>query len=98
MKLLYKPFAIVGGIVGGRLGQRVFKTLWAKLDGGEPPKATTEDASLGKVVGARALEAATLAAAAAAADRASRRSFQHLFGIWPGGKKVKDEGEADAAA
>lgn len=93
MKLLYKPFALIAGIVGARLGRSTFRTVWAQLVGGEPPKTTSEDASLGKVVGAKALEAATLAAAGAAADRASRRSFQHLFGVWPGGKKDKEEDE-----
>jgi hypothetical protein len=93
MKLLYKPFALIAGMIGARLGRGMFKALWSKLDGAEPPSTTTEDASLGKVVGAKALEAATLAATAAAADPASRRSFQYLFGTWPGGKKGKDEGE-----
>ena len=92
MKLLYKPFALIAGIIGARLGRSIFKGLWAKLDGAEPPKETTEEASLGKVVGAKALEAATLAGTAAAVDRASRRSFEWLFGVFPGEKK-KDEGK-----
>jgi hypothetical protein len=94
MKLLYKPFALIAGIIGARLGRSIFKNLWAKLDGGEPPKETTENVSVGKVVGAKALEAATLAGTAAAVDRASRRSFEWLFGVFPGEKKKKnDEGE-----
>jgi hypothetical protein len=92
MKLLYKPFALIAGIIGARLGRSVFKNLWAKLDGGEPPSEKAEDVSVGKVVGAKALEAATLAGTAAAVDRASRRSFQWLFGVFPG-EKQKDEGE-----
>lgn len=90
MKLLYKPFALIAGIIGAKLGQSIFKGVWAKLDGSEPPKETTEDVSLGKVAGAKALEAATLAGTAAVVDRASRRSFQWLFGVFPGEKK-KDE-------
>jgi xanthosine utilization system XapX-like protein len=92
MKLLYKPFALIAGIIGARLGRSIFKALWAKLDGAEAPSETAEDVSLGKVVGAKALEAATLAATAAATDRAGRRSFQYLFGVWPGGKQ-KYEGD-----
>lgn len=90
MKLLYKPFALIAGLIGAKLGRSIFQNLWAKLDGAEAPSGTSEDASLGKVVSAKALEAATLAATAAAADRAGRRSFQYLFGVWPGGKQ-KDE-------
>jgi Protein of unknown function (DUF4235) len=93
MKLLYKPFAIIAGIVGARLGQAVFKQLWAQVDDGEPPTRKTPDASLGKVVGATALEAATVAGVGAAVDRASRRSFEYLIGIWPG-DKPKDEQQA----
>jgi hypothetical protein len=68
----------------------LFRTLWAKIDADSPPNPTTEEASLGKVVGAKALEAATVAGVAAAVDRASARSFQHLTGIWPGRKEADD--------
>jgi hypothetical protein len=91
MKLLYKPFALIAGIIGARLGRSVFRALWSKLDGDEPPKETAEDVSLGRVVGAKALEAATLAGTAAAVDRASRRSFQWLFGVFPGEKKKGED-------
>jgi hypothetical protein len=92
MKLLYKPFALIAGLIGAKLGKNAFRTVWAKLDNEEPPKETAEDVSLGKVVGAKALEAAMLAGTAAALDRASRRSFEYLFGVFPGEKK-KDEDE-----
>jgi predicted DNA-binding transcriptional regulator YafY len=84
MRLLYKPFAIIAAIAGAKLGQSVFKSLWAKLDGAEPPRPTTAETSLSKVVGAAALEAATTAGVAAAVDRATARAFHHLTGIWPG--------------
>jgi predicted DNA-binding transcriptional regulator YafY len=89
MKLLYKPFALIAGVVGAKAGQSAFKAIWSKLDESEPPDATTEDASLAKVVGAKALEAATVAGVAAAVNRASARSFHYLFGIWPGEKDQK---------
>jgi Protein of unknown function (DUF4235) len=93
MKLLYKPFALIAGIIGARLGRAVFKQLWAQVDDGDPPSLKTPDASLGKVVGAQALEAATLAGVGAAVDRASRRSFQYLVGIWPGDKPTDEQQE-----
>lgn len=89
MKILYKPFAIIGGMIAAKLGQRVFKAVWAKIDDAEPPTATTASASLPKVVGASALEAATMAGVAAAVDRAGARSFHHLTGIWPGEHQPK---------
>ena len=72
----------------------MFKTLWSAIDKTDPPGPTTPDASLPKVVGAQALEAATMAAVAAAVDRASIRSFHHLTGIWPG-KRPKPDPQAE---
>jgi hypothetical protein len=92
MRILYKPFAIVAGVIGARLGQNLFKTLWAKIDSSEPPAPTASDASLPKVVGAAALEAATMAGVAAAVDRASARWFHYLTGIWPEKKKAEKSG------
>ena len=86
MKLLYKPFGIIAGIIGARVGQSAFRTVWSKLDAGEPPRPKTEDASLSKVVAASALEAATLAGVGSAIDRLSMLWFHYLTGIWPGDK------------
>jgi hypothetical protein len=93
MRILYKPFALIAAIIGARLGRSTFKTLWAKIDASEPPAPTTAGASLPKVVGAAALEAATMAGVAAAVNRASARTFHHLTGIWPAKKKSEELGE-----
>jgi predicted DNA-binding transcriptional regulator YafY len=95
MKILYKPFAIIASVVGAKLGRTVFKSVWSKLDASEPPAPTTGEASLPKVVGAAALEAATMAGVSAAIDRASARTFHYLTGIWPGKKKEKKKNEED---
>jgi hypothetical protein len=87
MKILYKPFAIIAGLVSSQLGRRVFKRLWSRIDDTAPPKPTTAEASFGKVIGAATLEAATMAGVAAAINRASARSFHYLTGIWPGDKR-----------
>jgi uncharacterized protein DUF4235 len=95
VKLLYKPFAIVAGIVGAKLGKRVFKGVWSKIDATtDPPPPTAAEASLPKVVGAAALEAATMAGIAAAVDRASAKWFQYLTGLWPGPKRVSKSDES----
>ena len=90
MKILYKPFAIIAGVISARVGRSVFRSLWARIDDSEPPSPRAEDASLPKVVGAAVLEAATMAGIAAAVDRATVRSFHYLTGIWPGDKGDKD--------
>ena len=86
VKLLYKPFAIIAAAIAARLGRSIFRSLWSQIDAGAPPDPTAPDASLPKVVGARALEAATMAGVAAATNRASARVFYQLTGVWPGEK------------
>jgi hypothetical protein len=93
MKLLYKPFALISGVIAARIGRSVFRGVWSQIDEREPPTPRTADASLGKVVGAAALQAATMASVAAAADRVSANTFHHLFGIWPGEQTPKERDE-----
>jgi xanthosine utilization system XapX-like protein len=92
MKVLYKPFAVIAGVIGAKIGRRVFQAVWAKLDSDEPPKPTRREASTGKIVAAAALEAAAHSGAKAATTRATARSFHHLTGFWPGEEaKVEKE-------
>lgn len=92
MKILFKPFALIAGLIGARIGQKAFRSLWARIDDTEPPpRPTTETASLGKVVLARSLEGATMAAIGATVDRAAVNSFHYLTGIWPGPKTQEEQ-------
>ena len=84
MKLLYKPFGLIAGLIAARIGRGLFKTLWARVDRRDPPDPTQPEAAMSKVVGAAALEAATMAGVAAAADRVAAQAFHHLTGVWPG--------------
>jgi hypothetical protein len=84
MKLLYKPFGVIAGIVGGLLARRLFTAVWGAIDDQEPPEATTERASWPRVLGAAAVQGMTFSVTRAAVNRAGARGFEHLFGIWPG--------------
>lgn len=94
MKLLYKLVAVVSGKIAARLGKTVFRGVWSKIDTAEPPEATTGEASMPKVVGAAALEAATMAGVAAAVNRFTAAGFHYLFGVWPGEKGSAGEKRA----
>jgi uncharacterized protein DUF4235 len=83
LRLLYKPFAIIGAIVAGRLGRSVFRSVWAKIDDAPPPTPGAGEGGILKVVGAQALQAGVMAGTAAAVDRTFARFFHHLIGIWP---------------
>jgi uncharacterized protein DUF4235 len=87
MKILYKPFAIIASVIGAKLGHTIFTRLWSRIDDADPPGPREPNVSLPKVVGAKALEAATMAGVGAAVDRASAKWFHYLTGIWPGEKK-----------
>lgn len=94
MKIFYKPFGIIAGVIGAKLGQRVFAQLWTRFDRLAPPEPTAGDAPLPKVVAAAALEAATMAAIGATVDRAAASAFHYLIGTWPGKsqrEKTKEE-------
>jgi hypothetical protein len=92
LRLLYKPFAIVGAIVAGKLGRSVFRSIWSKIDHEPPPTPGGGEGSTIKVVGAQALQAGVMAGTAAAVDRTFARFFHHLIGIWPK-KPPEPEGE-----
>jgi Protein of unknown function (DUF4235) len=100
MKLLYKPLGFVAAVISAKLGDNTFRRLWTLIDGGELPAAGHKDDSLGRVVLARSLEAATVTAVAVSVERLTMRWFQFLVGVWPG-RTPEDNAEspvADAAA
>jgi hypothetical protein len=86
MKLLFKPFGLIASRIAARIGRSLYKALWS-----EPPDPEAPEARLPQVVGAAALEAATMAGVAAVADRMAARAFHHLTGVWPGKPAEKNE-------
>ena len=90
MKIFYKPFGIIAGVISARLARKVFGAVWGTIGDSAPPRAGTEDASLTRVVGAAVVEAGTFAATRAVVDRLALRWFQFLTGIWAGDKKPPD--------
>jgi hypothetical protein len=91
MKLLFIPFSIVGGLIAGFLGKKVFEQAWGVIDAEEPPEAEHRSASFGKIVAAAALEGAVFRATRAAVDHQSRRAFAGLTGTWPGEEAPEPE-------
>jgi hypothetical protein len=91
MKLLYKPFGIVLGIIAGLIGRQVFNFVWGKIDEEDPPKATTEEAPWVKVIGAAALQGAIFAAVRSAVNRSGAKGYAHLTGVWPGERRPDPE-------
>ena len=86
VKLIYKPFGIVMGLLSGLVAKRIFDFAWTMIDDSEPPKATTELAPLPKVFAAAAVQGIVFKTVRVAVDRAGARGFAHLTGTWPGPK------------
>jgi hypothetical protein len=83
MRLLYKPFGIIGGIIAAQFGRKAFDSVWAKIDDTPPPRPGTGQGTAVKVIGAQALRAGVMAASAAAVDRLFARGFHYFIGLWP---------------
>jgi uncharacterized protein DUF4235 len=83
MRLLYKPFGIIAGLIASQLGRKAFRSIWTKIEKEPLPRPGTGQGSVTKVVGGRALEAGVMAASAAAVDRLFANAFHYFIGIWP---------------
>ena len=83
-KLLYAPFAALGGLLAGLIGKKLFRAVWSLVDKEEPPEPHAPGAPWSKVVAALALEGAIFRATRGIVDRSTRHMFASLTGLWPG--------------
>jgi hypothetical protein len=91
MRILYRPFGIVFGILAGLLSKKLFEQVWGLIDDEEPPKPTHERTTWPKVLGAALVEGVTFKVTRAAVDRAGAEGFARLTGTWPGPKEPEPE-------
>ncbi|HZQ63857.1 MAG TPA: DUF4235 domain-containing protein [Gaiellaceae bacterium] len=85
MKLLYKPFGLLAGVVGGLVAGALFKRIWALVaDEEEAPEATDRDRSWREVIAAAAIQGAVFGAVKALVDRGGAAGFARATGVWPG--------------
>ncbi len=94
MGLLFKPFALLLGLVAGRLSAAIFGRIWGAVDGDPPPDPKVREDDGGRAIAAAALQAGVAAGTAAAVNRYGMHVFEHLFGRWPG-KHRQDDGTTD---
>ena len=87
IKLLYRPFGIVLGLIAGFLSKSLFNFVWAKFDDEEAPKATIDETSWAKVLSAAAVQGLVFQTVRAAVNRGGAEGFRYLTGVWPGEKR-----------
>jgi hypothetical protein len=96
MKILYKPFGLVLGLLAGLLSQKVFNAVWGIFDKEEPPKPTTEEADWPKVIAAAAVQGVVFRVMRATVDRLGAQGVRYFTGFWPGEKRQEKSQAAEA--
>jgi hypothetical protein len=91
LKVIFIPFSVVGGLIAGFLGKKLFEQVWGLVDAEEPPEPEHRDAHFGKILAAAALEGGVFRTTRAAVDHQMRRAFAGLTGTWPGEERPEPE-------
>jgi len=103
LKLLYKPVAIVAGIVGGLLSGLIFKWVWKIVGrGSDAPAPMDSERGWGEILLAAGLHGAIYALVKTAVDRGAAEWTRKKTGIWPDGTlqqpdRSPDRSQAKAA-
>ena len=84
MKVLFAPISILGGVLAGLLGKKIFEQIWGLVDDQEPPAAKHREVQYGKLAAALLLEGAIFRLVRGFFDHGVRRGFRRLTGAWPG--------------
>jgi Protein of unknown function (DUF4235) len=84
VKLAFIPVSILGGLLAGLIGQKVFDAIWGKVDDQEPPQPEHREVRLAKLATALIIEGAIFRLVKGLFDHAARRGFARMTGAWPG--------------
>jgi len=84
VKVLYKPFAIVVGIVAGILSKKAFDKVWGAFAEENPPDADDRDATWMQVIVGAAVSGAIIKVVQALVRRGGAKGFERATGFWPG--------------
>ena len=96
MKLIYKPFGLIMGILSGFFAKKLFEAIWGIFDKEEPPKPTTQETTWPRVLAAAAVQGMTFKVVRATVDRSGAKGFSWLTGIWPGEQRPEESQAAEA--
>ena len=85
------PISIIGGLIAGMIGRKVFDQIWGLIDEEEPPDSKHLEISWGKLLLAAAVQGAIFRAVKEAADHGTRKAFMGMTGSWPGDERPEPE-------
>jgi Protein of unknown function (DUF4235) len=83
-KIFFIPFSIVGGLLAGFVGKKLFDLVWGAVDDEEAPEPEHRDVQWWKLVTALALQGAIFRVVRGVAERGTRNAYWRLTGSWPG--------------
>ncbi len=90
-KLLFRPVAIVSGLLAGIIGRKAFALIWRAVDDQDPPQPESRTAGLGKLALALTLEGAIFRVVKGLVDHVSRQGFARFTGSWPGEEQDEEK-------
>ena len=91
MKFLFVPVSILGGLLAGLIGRKIFDQVWGLIDDQEPPEAKHRQVHYPKLAAALLLEGAIFRFIRGSLDHGARHGFRRLTGSWPGEEAPEPE-------
>lgn len=86
-RILFAPLSILGGILAGLVGSKLFEFIWGRIDDEEPPQPEDRQTTWLKLGIALALQGAIFRLVRGAFDHGARRAFERGTHTWPGTAK-----------
>ena len=84
-KILYRPWGLIGSILGGLIASQIFHQVWKRMaPQDDPPKPLQSEYRLRQIVIAALIQGAIFSVVRALIARGGARLFQRWTGEWPG--------------
>ena len=84
MKFIYKPFAIVVGLIAGLIGRKVFEQVWGMVADDDPRDPDDRDGTWAEILASAAIGGAIVRVVQALVRRGGAKGFERATGFWPG--------------
>jgi hypothetical protein len=83
-RILFAPLSILGGVLAGLVGSKIFEFIWGRIDDEEPPEPEHREVTWLKLGIALALQGAIFRLVRGAFDHGARTVFFRGTRTWPG--------------
>ena len=84
MKFVYKPFALIVGLLAGILSKKVFERVWGAIADEDPSDPDDRDATWTEVLISAAVSGVIIKVVQALVRRGGALGFERATGFWPG--------------